>query len=480
MIERKEFKPRAYQGLALDFIIDTPRAMLMADMGTGKSVSTLTAYDMLLETGHETKPALVLGPLRVARKVWSDEVQKWNHLKNIKVSTIVGTPDERRAAMRRDVAVHTTNYENLPWLLNELGDKWPYGMVVPDESTRLSGLRVSIRTSSSGRTWVQGGGTLRARKLAKIAWQHQTDRWLNLSGSPSPNGLRKLYAQIWFLDFGERLGKSYTAFQDRYFTIGRDGFKLIPRAGSDKLIHDKIKDICLSIRAKDYFDLKEPISIPVRVELPAKARKLYREMKSKFYLQFGQREVEAVNAGSKAIKLLQLANGAIYLDPEVEDDDDPRAKDWAEVHDEKILALESIIEEGGGMPLIVAYQFQSDKARLQKSFKNIRFLETEKDEDDFKKGKIQLLGVHPGSGGHGIDGFQHVTNRIVFFSQWPDYELREQLIGRIGPVRQFQAGYDRPVYVYDIIATDTRDEDVITSNGEKKEIQDFLLEAMRR
>ena len=476
----REFTARNYQDKSIDFIINTRRGMLMADMGMGKTVSGLTAFDRLLFSGHETKPMLVAAPIRVARKVWKEEAAKWEHLSNIVVSPIIGTPDERRAALRRDASVYTVNYENLPWLVEELNGKWPFSFVMPDESTRLSGLRVSVRKSESGKEWVQGQGRIRARKLAKMAWQSKGSRWMNLTGTPAPNGLKKLYGQLWFCDFGERLGLTYTAFQERYFKIGRDGFKLEPLPGSDKLIHEKIKDICMSVLAKDYLDLKDPIYIPVPVELPVKARALYRTMEKKLFLKFGEREVEAKNAGSKANKLLQLASGAIYLDPDVDDDSDPRAKDWAEVHDEKIRALESIIEEAGGTPLIVAYQFQSDKARLKKAFPKMRFLDTVKDEEDFKKGKIELLGVHPASCAHGIDGFQNVTNRLVFFSQWPDLELRDQIIGRIGPVRQFQSGFDRPVYIYDIIAAGTRDEDVLYSQGEKREIQDFLLDVMRR
>lgn len=476
----KEFIARNYQDKSVDFIIDTKRGGLMADLGMGKTVSGLTAFDRLLFSGHETRPMLVPATLRVARKVWSNEAAKWDHLSNISVSPIVGTIDERRAALRRDASVFTINYENLPWLIEELEGKWPFGFIMPDESTRLAGLRVSLRTSKTGKVFATGQGTIRARKLAKMAFRSRENRWMNLTGTPSPNGLKKLYGQFWYIDFGERLGRTYTAFEQRFFKIGRDGYKLEPLPGADRQIHELIKDVSCSILAKDYLDLKEPIMVPIYVELPAKARAMYRDMKKKFFLKFGDREVEALNAGSKAGKLLQLASGAIYLDPEAEDDDDPRAKDWIEIHDEKILALQSIINEAGGMPLIVAYQFQSDRARLKKAFPKMRFLDTAKDEDDFKAGKIELLGCHPASAAHGIDGFQYVTNRIVFFTQWPDLELRDQIIGRIGPVRQFQAGFERPVYIYDIIATDTRDEDVIASHIEKRAIQDFLLEAIRR
>lgn len=446
----------------------------------GKTASALTAHDMLLRSGYETKPALILGPLRVARKVWIEETQKWNHLHDYVVSNVIGDQDERNMALRRDAQAYTINYDNLPWLIERLEGKWPFGMVIPDESTRLAGLRVAVRTSSTGKRYIQGQGTVRARKLAKWAFMHRDSRWLNLSGTPSPNGLKKMYGQVWFLDFGASLGTSYTAFQERYFTIGRDGYKLEPRPYADIQIHNAIKHLCMSLLAKDYFDLKKPIEIPIMVELPKKARELYRQMKREMIIEVDGREIVAPNAGAKAVKLLQLAAGAIYTNPECEGESDPRSREWIEVHDEKILALRSIVEECPGHNLIVAYQFKSDLARLRKAFPHARDLVSIKDEDDFKAGKISMLLVHPKSCGHGIDGFQYVCNRIIFFSPWPDLELRDQLIGRIGPVRQHQAGLERPVYLYDIIAVDTRDEDVMFSHGEKREIQDFLLDAMRR
>lgn len=474
-LERKEFIDRPWQPGMVDFILDTPRGMLMADVGLGKTGAVLKAHDMLLRSGYETKPALVLGPLRVARKVWVEESEKWDLFDGYKVANIIGTPEERISALRRDAQTYAINYENLPWLLDHLNGKWPFGLVVPDESTRLAGLRVSVRVSTGGKKFIQGQGTLRARKLAKWAFAHRNSRWLNLSGTPSPNGLKKLYGQVWFLDFGASLGTSYSAFQDRYFTIGRDGYKLEPRPHADEQIHAAIKHLCMSVLAKDWLDLKEPIHIPILVDLPAKARRLYRQMDKTGVIQIGNTTIEAANAGAKAVKLLQIAAGAIYTNP-----GEDESKDWIEVHDEKILALKSVVEESGDIPLIVAYQFKSDLARIRKAFPKARDLVSTKDEDDFKAGKIQMLLVHPAGCGHGIDGFQHITNKVIFFSPWPDLELRDQLIGRIGPVRQYQAGFERPVYVYDIVATNTRDERVIASHDEKREIQDFLLGAMKR
>lgn len=474
------FIPRAYQTPAIDFIIDTPRCGLFADCGLGKTAAALLAHDYLALSGMETKPALVLGTLRIAQSVWKEEPPKWTEMKHIEVSTIVGDPNQRRAALRnKNAQIFTCNYEQVVWLLEELKDKWPFGMVIADESTRLKGLRVSTR-EKNGKTWIQGQGTLRARKLAKMAWINREGRWLNLSGTPSPNGLKDLYGQIWFQDFGKALGRSYTAFIDRWFKTGYDGYSIEPLPHAEREIHDAIKHMCMSIEAKDYFDLEKPIEIPVRVDLPPKARALYRDMEKDFFAKIGSRSAEALNAAGKNTKLMQLADGAVYIDPDIENDENPKAKQWREVHDAKLQALDGIIEESSGATFLIAYQFRSDRERLQEYFPKMRFLDSKKDEDDFKKGKIRLLGAHPASAGHGIDGFQKVCHRIVFMGHSWDAELRDQIIGRIGPVRQFQMGYKRPVYIYDIIAIDTIDEEICERHVEKITVQDALKRAMSR
>jgi SNF2 family DNA or RNA helicase len=218
----------------------------------------------------------------------------------------------------------------------------------------------------------------------------------------------------------------------------------------------------------------------VKVDLPPKVRRLYRDMEREMFIALAGHEVEAVNAASKTIKCLQLANGAVYVDPAAGSDSHPKAREFVEVHDRKLEALGDIIGDAGGMPVLVAYQFKSDLARLLKAFPQGRHLKTEQDEDDFKAGRIPVLFAHPASAGHGIDGFQDVTNIIVFFGQWWDLELRDQIIGRIGPVRQLQSGLDRPVFVYDIVAEDTVDELVLARHDTKRSVQDLLLESMKR
>ena len=450
-------------------------------MGSGKTGIVLTALDALNLAGEDVWPALAIGPLRVARKVWREEVKKWDHLKGISVMQVLGDADTRSLICDNidrpgflSHQVYCINFELLPWLVDYLGTRWPFKTIIVDESRKLKAYRTK-----------QGG--IIAGKLAEVAWLPQVERLIELTGTPSPLGLQDLYGQLWFIDQGKRLGRTYSAFEQRWF-----GFKRVQDAlshrpdvvsviqkGADEEIHELVKDVCMSINLRDYFDLREPIRRTIGVELPIPARKLYNEMERNLFIKIEQHEIEAFSAGAKTMKLLQLANGAAYLDEDVPNDDDPRARAWKPVHQAKIEALESIIEEVGGMPILVAYQFKSDLARLLKAFPEGRHLHSEKDEDDFKAGLIPILFTHPKSAGHGIDGFQNVTNIIVFFSTNWDLELRQQMIERIGPTRQMQSGFDRPTFVYDILAEDTIDEVVLARHASKRAVQDLLIEAVK-
>lgn len=458
-MSRKEFTPRRYQNLIINHELDLPRCGVWAGMGTGKTVSTLTSLDILelIEPG----PTLILAPLRVAASTWPDEAQKWKHLRNIEVSAVVGNVAERRAALRKPANIFTTNYEQLPWLVEELGDKWPFSKVVADESTKLKSFRLRQ-------------GSVRARALGKVAHRH-VKRFIQLTGTPSPNGLIDLWGQAWFLDKGIRLGRSFDAFKSRWFQsvqVGADrhAVRLDPFPFAQEQIEDRLRDLCLSIDARDWFDIAEPIVNVVRVELPAKARQLYRDMEREMFLQIGDSEVEAFNAASKTMKCLQLANGAIYTDA---------AGNWSEVHDAKLQALESIIEEAAGMPVLVAYHFKSDLARLLKAFPKGRHLDKDPQTiRDWNAGKIPVLFAHPASAGHGLN-LQDGGNILVMFSHDWNLENFQQIVERIGPTRQAQAGYNRPVFIYHIVANDTVDDIVLARRESKREVQDLLLEAMK-
>lgn len=459
---RQAFTPREYQQPVIDHILDVSRDAVWAGMGMGKTVSALTTLDILEIT--EPGPALVLAPRRVAASTWPDEATKWAHLRNVEVSAVVGTPEERRAALKRPATIYTTNYDNLPWLVEHFGDKWPFRKVVADESTKLKSFRLR-----------QGG--VRAQSLARVA-HCKVDRFIELTGTPSPNGLQDLWGQTWFLDKGVRLGRSFEAFKARWFQsiqVGNDrhAVRLEPLPFAQEQIEDRMRDICLSLNARDYFDISEPIVNVIRVELPAKARRIYTDMEREMFLALEcGAEVEAFNAASKTIKCLQLANGAIYTDD--------TCSAFADIHDAKLQALDDVIEEAAGMPVLVAYHFKSDLARLQRAFPKGRALDKDPQTiRDWNAGKIPVLFAHPASAGHGLN-LQDGGNILAFFGHWWDLEQYQQIIERIGPTRQAQAGHDRPVFVYHIVAADTMDELVMARRESKREVQDLLLEAMKR
>lgn len=434
------------------------RCAIFAAMGSGKTSATLTAEQSadLLDRG----PVLILAPKRVASYVWSDEFAKWDHLAGLTCSTIVGDADRRRRALKTDAHFYTTNYDNLPWLIDHLGDDWPFKSVVADELTRLKGFRLQ-----------QGGK--RTRELAKVAFS-KIERFIGLTGTPAPNGYKDLWGQMWFVDGGQRLGRSYSAFTERWFRRVGNGFgyglELMPHSETE--INARLADICITIDPRDYgVDIAEPIVTKVEVELPARVRAYYRQMERHFFAEIGEHEIEAAHAGAKSLKLLQLAAGAVYTG---------QGEEFEVVHDEKIEALRSIIEEANGMPVLVSYQFKSDLARLLKAFPEGRALDDKKStENAWNKGEIPLLFAHPASAGHGLS-LQHGGNILADFSTGWDMELDDQILERLGPMRQMQSGYDRPVYRYRIVARDTLDEDVLLRHASKRSVQDILLEAMKR
>lgn len=459
-----KFQPHPYQTALQQHFFDVLRCAGWAGMGTGKTVSTLTALAALQDLADEGGKILVLGPLRVAQSVWPDEVAKWDHLSRVfEVSVVTGDRAERQRALRADANLFTMNYENVPWLIDALEGDWPFHTVIADEATRLKGFRLK-------------GGGQRARVLAKFA-HRGPKRWINLTGTPAPNGLKDLWGETWFLDAGERLGRTFTAFTDRWFQVDFDGYGLRPLPFAQEQIHDKLADICLSIEHQ--LDVQEPIINDIYVDLPRAAMARYREMEREMFTMLGEHEIEAFNAASRTNKCLQLANGAVYLNPE-DPDERRREKEWKEVHTAKLDALESIVNEASGMPVLVAYQFVSDKERILKAFPTFRELDTKPQTiRDWNAGKIPGLVVHPESAGHGLN-LQDGSNILAMFGQTWNLEHYLQVIERIGPTRQVQSGHPRPVYVHRILARGTVDEMVLARLDGKRTVQDVLMEAMRR
>lgn len=450
------FTPRPYQDMIVDHILAHPRCAIWAGMGMGKTSSTLVALDTLLLAEGGT--ALVIGPLRVVETTWPSEIDKWVQTTGLRFAVVTGSAAKRVAALSQKVDIHFINYENLQWLVEYWGARWPYKIIVSDESTKLKNFRLR-----------QGGK--RSAALAKVA--HSAKHFIELTGTPAPKGLIDLWGQMWFMDRGARLGRTFSAFRDRWFRTPPSGFgdEALPQAQGE--IQALLHDVCLTIEAKDWFDLKEPIVNNIYVKMPARARAAYEEMEKQLFTELSSGErLEAFTAAAKTIKCLQLANGAAYVGD--------GNKAWELVHDEKILAVEEVIEEAAGMPVLVAYHFKSDLERLQKAFPKGFALNTTANIERAKRGEGTVWFGHPASMGHGVDGLQYHTNQLVFFGHWWDLEQRLQIIERIGPTRQEQAGMDRPMFIHNIIARDTVDEDVMSRNASKKEVQDVLLAAMKR
>lgn len=409
-------------------------------------------------------PTLILAPALVAASVWPQEGEKWGHLRYIRVQPVLGNDRQRRKALAKDANVFTINYENLPWLVDLYGERWPFRTIVADESTRLKNFRLGARSGK------------RSAALGKIAHSKVT-RFIQLTGTCAPNGLLDLWGQLWMLDRGERLGRTITEYKDRWFVTKGYNTRLRPDAAEE--ITHRIKDICLSIDARDWFDLRKPVVVDKYIELPDNVRDLYRKMQREFYMELKNKTVSAVNSAAKSQKLLQIASGAVYVDPTVDTDEDPRSKQWREAHDLKIQMLDSIVTEANGMPVLVAYHFRSDLQRLQKAFPKAVVL-TKKDnvqiQGDWNAGKIPVLLAHPQRAGHGLN-LQLGGNILVYFSHDWNLENRLQILERIGPMRQMQAGLDRPVFVYNIVARNTMDEIVIARTDGKMSVQEAITKA---
>ncbi|MGF2525711.1 SNF2-related protein, partial [Ralstonia pseudosolanacearum] len=447
------YAPRVYQPAITNHILNHPRCFVAASMGTGKGPATLEALSMLLLLG-EVKRVLVLGPKRVAVSTWPGEIEKFKaSFGHMKIAVAVGDADTRRAAIGSDAVIVMANYDVLEWLVEYHGANWSFDCIVCDESTKLKSLRVSIQTSKSGKKFLTGQGGKRAKALARVALTRAT-RFICLSGTPAPNGLEDLWAQYFFLDSGRRLGTSFTAFSHRWFRArpGSDPQKqqIEPLPFADEQIRAAIKDITIALEARDYFDLPELIENDIKVEMPSAAMKLYKKMEQEMFVELEGKPIEAFSAAALSQKVLQIASGALYTDADGA---------WSLVHDAKIEALQSVVEEAAGMPVLCAYHFKSDLARI----------------DRWNAGEIQMLVAHPQSAGHGLS-LQHGSNILCFFSSNWSLEASAQMVERLGPTRQAQSGYNRPVYVHRLIAAGTLEEVVVKRLRTKASIQDALME----
>ena len=463
---RKAYSPRPFAPLAMAHMRERPRCALWAKPGMGKTILTLTHLDILHRVWGESAPTLVLAPLRVARDGWAKESAKWQHLAGLEVVPIIGTVPERRKALRQlgRAPVFTTNFEQLPWLIQELGDRWPFRQVVADEATKLKGFRVKQ-------------GTQRAQALGRVAHK-LVHTFIELTGTPSPNGLKDLWGQLWFLDQGERLGRTYSAFEERWFAYKRvqDAIskkveiKPVIMPFAQREIMERVKDLCLTLDPKDYFDLRDPVVNVIEVDLPPSAKLRYRELERDLFTQLQPlANVEVFNAAGLSNKCRQLANGAAYV----------AEGTWVQVHGEKLDALQELMDETGDAPLLVAYEFRFDQEMIQQRWPDAIDLATREGMARAMRGEGKLWLGHPASMGHGVDGLQEHCCDVVFFGQTWNLEYHDQIIERVGPMRQMQAGKDRPTFIHYIVTRGTVDEAVLSRRDGKRSVQDILLEYMK-
>jgi hypothetical protein len=450
-----KYVPRPHQQIGTQALLDNFRFMLVADPGMGKTAMVLMALSILLLTGSTYFPALVIAPKRVAEVVWDSERDKWDDFKNISVIKILGTREERLAALRAPRAdLYLVNYENVEWLVDQFTpETWPFRIVIADECSKLKGFRLSQ-------------GTKRAHALAKIA--KFTGRWWGLTGTPCPNGLQDLWGSFWFIDHGERLKRSYTAFMEAYFIENPYSHKITPQHGAEAAIHAAVADRMLALRAEDWLDITVPQEIPVEVDLPEKAMDEYQRMEREYFLEIGDAEIEAGTAAIKSSKLLQMAAGSIY---DAQSEPHP-------VHEARIAALEDILTEIHPQPLLVAYQWRFDVPRILKAFPKARVYAGKQDEEAWNRGDVPMMLLHMQSA-HGLN-LHGPCYDIAFYSYNWSAENWQQMIERVGPARQAQLGSKRVVRVWTIRARGTIDADVVDSNDRKISVEQALKRARAR
>ena len=443
------FKPYPYQQKAIDHILSHPSSALFLDMGLGKTVCTLTAIKELLDC-FEVAKVLIIATKRVALSTWTDEAAKWEHLHDLRLSRVLGTERERKAALGRDADIYVINRENVAWLTEYLGSDWPFDMMVIDELS-------SFKSSSAKRF----------RALRRF--RPRVHRVVGLTGTPASNGYMDLWAEMYLLDQGERLGKTITGYRSQYFSPGRQNgyvvydWKLLP--GADKVIQSRISDICLSMSAEDYLELPEILVNDVRVPLPEKAMKAYKKMERDKVLEVLDQEISAFQAATLMGKLLQMANGAVY-------DDDGGV---TELHKAKLDALGELLESAQGQPVLCFYSYKHDLERIRETFKSYepRTLESEKDIRDWNEGRIRLLLAHPASAGHGLN-LQAGGHILVWFGLPWSLELYQQANARL-----HRQGQTERVIVHRILAEGTAD-DIVREKLERKGLtQDELLERLK-
>jgi len=446
VISLVRFLPHDYQKVAIDFALQNQSSGLFLDMGLGKTVITLTVIEELKNNYLEELKVLVIAPKRVAEDTWTTEYEKWDHLKNLKVVKVIGNSKQRKAALEKEADIYIITRDNIAWLVDFLGKDWDFNTVIIDELS-------SFKNHQSKRF----------KALRKV--RPFINRIIGLTGTPAPNGYEDLWSQIYLLDRGERLGKTISEYRRKYFnTLYRHGYNEYElKEGAKEQIDGILKDLCISMKAKDYLKLKEPLYINRIAKLDEKEYKLYKDMERDAVLELEDENITALSAAAVSNKLLQLANGAIYTNE----------KEIIHIHDKKLEVLEELIEEAKGEPVLVFYNFKHDKERILERFKDTRVLDTDQDIKDWNNKKIKVLLAHPASAGHGLN-LQKGGSIIIWFGLTWSLELYQQANARLN-----RQGQEETVRIYHIIAEKTIDERVLEVLKGKNTRQEELLRKLK-
>ena len=440
-----KYKAHDYQQYATEFVLEHPYCGLILDMGLGKSVITLTAlWDLILDS-FDCGRVLVVAPKRVAEDTWPKELAKWDHLRGLTYSLVMGSERERRLALMKRAFIYIINRENVSWLVENY--RWDFDTLVIDELSSFKSAKAQ-----------------RFRALKKV--RPLIKRVIGLTGTPSPNTLIDLWPQIYLLDMGQRLGRFVTHYRERFFVPDKRNREMVysykPREGAEQRIYELIGDICISMKAADHLKMPDLIANRIDIQLNQQERKLYDTLKKDMVLKLKDGEIDAVNAAALSGKLLQMAGGAVY-------DSEGRT---LRIHDRKLDMLEDLIEAANGKPLLVAYWYKHERDRIQERFQ-VREILTSKDIDDWNAGKIPVALMHPASVGHGIN-LQQGGSTLVWFGLTWSLELYQQTNARL-----WRQGQKHAVVIQHLVTAGTHDEDVMRALERKDMGQAALIEAVK-
>ncbi len=447
------FKPHDYQRYAIRYIETHPIAAILLDMGLGKTVITLTAIQHLLYDRFEIHKVLVIAPLRVAKYNWPEELKKWEHLRDLRYSVVVGNREERIAALRMQADLYIVNRENVQWLVEESSYPFDFDMLVVDELSSFKSYQAK-----------------RFRALMKV--RPKVKRIVGLTGTPSSNGLMDLFAEFRLLDMGQRLGRYITRYREQYFEPDKRNAQMVfsykPLPGAEEAIYQKLLDITISMRATDHLQMPELLSNTYPVTLSETEAKQYKELKKEMVLEMEGEEITVANAAALSNKLLQLANGAIYTDE----------KETRRLHERKLDALEDLLEAASGQPMLVAYWFKHDLERISERLTKLKVkygtLDQEKNIQQWNVGKLSVGLIHPASAGHGLN-LQAGGSMLVWFGLTWSLELYQQTNARLW--RQGQRS--KTVVLQHLVTKGTIDERVLKALENKNAVQQGMLAAVK-